>query len=323
MPLAAAHGALLAHGQTIGRVRWAKGRVLSDADLAEAAAAGLASLTVARLDPGDVAEADAAQVLGRALAGDNIAARAPVHGRVNLSANLAGVLVVDDAAIDAVNRVDEALTLGTLAPFTRVAAGDLVATVKVIPYAVAGTTLARAVADVVPLRVAAFGAVAVDLIHTLLPGTTAKAVANAERVTRDRLARLGAAVASSTTCAHRVDALAPLLAQPTAAAMTLVAGASATVDRGDVVPASIVAAGGVVDRLGMPVDPGNLLCLGRVGARAVIGLPGCARSPRRNGFDWVLERLVAGLPVSGDDIAAMGVGGLLPETPRPTPRDSG
>jgi molybdenum cofactor cytidylyltransferase len=71
----------------------------------------------------------------------------------------------------------------------------------------------------------------------------------------------------------------------------------------------------------MPVDPGNLLLLGHVGQRPVLGLPGCARSPKVNGFDWVLERLVAGLPVGPGEIMRMGTGGLLAEIPsRPLPR---
>ena len=72
----------------------------------------------------------------------------------------------------------------------------------------------------------------------------------------------------------------------------------------------------------MPVDPGNLLVLGDIGGTPVIGAPGCARSPKVNGFDWVLDRILAGLTVSAADIAGMGVGGLLMEIPtRPQPRE--
>ena len=312
VPVARAAGALLAHGQTVGGERWAKGRVLSDADLALAAASGLEALTVARLDTGDVAEAVAAARLGDALAGAGIVALAPAHGRVNLAATAAGVFLVEPAAVDALNAVDEGITIGTLPGFARVAAGDIVATVKIIPYAVPDDALDAALALVHPLGVAAFEAVAVDLIQTILPGQSGKANAKTLAVTGARLASLGAVTGRSETCGHAIAALTERLASPTEARITLVAGASATVDRRDVVPAAIVAAGGVVERLGMPVDPGNLLCLGRIGQRVVIGLPGCARSPKRNGFDWVLERLVAGLPVDGAVIAGMGVGGLLP-----------
>jgi len=70
------------------------------------------------------------------------------------------------------------------------------------------------------------------------------------------------------------------------------------------------------------VDPGNLLLVGEVSGRPVLGAPGCARSPKENGFDWVLMRLLAGLPVRRADIAGMGVGGLLMEiVTRPQPRE--
>src|SRR5690606_9598904 len=87
--------------------------------------------------------------------------------------------------------------------------------------------------------------------------------------------------------------------------MVVVFGASAMCDPDDVIPAAIRRAGGEVLRTGMPVDPGNLLVLGRLGDKPVLGAPGCARSPKENGFDWVLDRLVAGLDVTASDIAGM------------------
>lgn len=320
-PVAAAAGAMLAHGQTVGGARWAKGRTLSAADIAAAVAAGLGTLAVARLETGDVPEADAAARLAAALAGAGVAVQPPAHGRVNLAAAGAGVLRLDPAAVDAVNAVDEGITLGTLVPFARVEAGEVVATIKIIPYAVSESALAAALTAARHVAVAPFAPVTVDMIQTLLPGQTGKAQAKTLAVTTARLDSLGAVTGRLETCHHDTGALAALLARPTGAAITLVAGASATVDRRDVVPAAIIAAGGHVERLGMPVDPGNLLCLGAIGERIVIGLPGCARSPKRNGFDWVLERLAAGLAVTARDIAAMGPGGLLPGAePRARPR---
>src|SRR5262249_8088471 len=101
----------------------------------------------------------------------------------------------------------------------------------------------------------------------------------------------------------------------------LIHGASAILDRRDVIPAAIIAAGGRIDHFGVPVDPGNLLLLRHLGGRAGVGVPGWARSPKVNGFDWVLERLVAGLAVGPAEIMRMGSGGLLAEiTSRPLPR---
>ncbi len=319
VPVAEAAGAMLAHSQLVGAVRWPKGRVLTAEDVAAAAVAGIDTLTVARLGPDDVAEDAAAADLAARLASGTVVALTAAHGRANLAARHDGVLGIDAASVAAINAIDEALTLATLAPFARVKAGEIVATVKVIRYAVGGEALARAGAAAVALVVHPFRSLRIGLMATRLPGVTDKALAKTRRVTRARVESLGCAMEELAHCRHDVAALAARL-RAADHDLLLVAGASATVDRADVIPAAIVAAGGRVERLGMPVDPGNLLCLGWIGARPVIGLPGCARSPRPSGFDWVLERLVAGLPVTSADIAAMGVGGLLPEAERPDPR---
>jgi molybdenum cofactor cytidylyltransferase len=319
LPLAEAEGGLLAHSLVVGGTRWPKGRVLAAADIAAASAAGLTHLTIARLAADDIGEDAAAARLAGRLAGPGLVALPAAHGRANIAAAAAGVFGADAAMIAAVNRVDEALTLATLPPGARVTAGEIVATVKIIRYAVAAPALDAALAASLPMSLAAFRPLRLALIATTLAGTSEKGLAKTLRVTRDRVESLGGTLTALPDCAHDSAALAAVIADADADIL-LIIGASATVDRGDVIPAALVAAGGVVDRLGMPVDPGNLLCLGHRGAMPVIGLPGCARSPKRNGFDIILERLVAGLTVTGDDIAMMGVGGLLPEAERPEPR---
>jgi molybdenum cofactor cytidylyltransferase len=318
--LADAEGAILAHSQSVGGKRLPKGHRLAAADIAAARDAGLTRLTVARLDPDDVPEDEAAARLAATIEGPGLAAEPPVHGRVNLVATHDGLFIVDPSQIDALNAIDEAVTLGVLAPHARVAAGDVVATIKIIPYAVPAGSLAKAVAAARPLRVAAFRPLRFELVQTRLPGQPDKMFDKTVEVTRTRLAVIGATLAAHRSCAHDADLLAAELGATTDVDVTLVAGASATVDRRDVVPAAIEAAGGRIERLGMPVDPGNLLCLGSIGPRAVVGLPGCARSPKRNGLDLVLERLVAGIAVDAAAIARMGIGGVLPEVDRPEPR---
>jgi molybdenum cofactor cytidylyltransferase len=319
VPLAAAEGALLAHSLALGRRRLGKGHRLSAADVAMLAAAGMGEVVVAQLEPGDIDEDAAAAALAAALVGPGLAALAPVHGRVNLAAAGAGLLILPPGLVAVINGIDEAITLATLAPHVPVAAGTIVATIKIIRYAVAEAMLAAAIAVAQPLRIASFRPAQVTLIATTLPGTTAKALAKLEQVTAARVTTLGSRLAMTPPCRHDAGALAERLAALDGDVL-LVAGASASVDRGDVIPQAIERAGGSVDRLGMPVDPGNLLVLGQLHGRPVIGLPGCARSPKRNGFDLVLERLLAGIAVTGADIAAMGEGGLLPEAERPEPR---
>jgi molybdenum cofactor cytidylyltransferase len=326
VPLAEAEGAILAHSLRLGATALKKGRVLSAADLEAIAAAGLDHVVAARLDPSDIREDAAAARIAAAAAGPNITVAAAFTGRANLFAETRGLLVFDRDRLDHLNLVDEAVTLGTLPPFAVVEPRQMVATVKIIPFAVPETAVAKAAAfaaDGEPLlRVAAFVPRDIALIQTRLPGLKESILDKTRQVTEQRLAALGCRLASEERCAHTTSALAPRIAAAAQGAdIVFVHGASAIVDRRDVIPEAVIAAGGRVDHFGMPVDPGNLLLLGHLGETPVLGLPGCARSPKVNGFDWVLERLVAGVPVGPREIMRMGAGGLLAEIPsRPLPR---
>lgn len=316
---------MLAHALLLGGRRLPKGTLVDAALLAAARAAGLGRLWVARLEDGDVPEAEAAARIAAAFAGPGIDIRAPVHGRVNLHASAGGLLLIAADAVMQANALSDAVAISTLPPQTPVRAGDMVGTVKIIPYALPGAELAALLAAVLALQGSAIdvrpwkaGLQAV-LIQTRLPDTPDKLIAKTADVTAARLARLGLSMVEAPDVAHEIVPLAQALRAAGGSQLLLVAGATATSDRRDVIPAAIEAAGGTLLRVGMPVDPGNLLVLGRLGEATVIGLPGCAKSPKRNGLDLVLEQLAAGLDVTSDQVARMGVGGLLEESGRPVP----
>ncbi len=334
VPLGEASGAVLAHSVRAGDLRIRKGTLLTEAVLADLSKAGLTEVVVAALEPGDMAEDAAATTLAAGFAG-----RADMHvtdaftGRVNLIADVPGVLEVDPAAVLAFNSVDAGITIATLADKARVGAGSMLATIKVIPYGVSAAAVAEAAAHLGPesLHVAERKIRSAVLVMTETEAISAKALAKGEAVVQARLAALGVEVRQVVTVAHAEADLAEVLRRagavggsptlPAGTEIVLILGASATSDVRDVCPAALVAAGGEMLRFGMPVDPGNLLFIGQMGAVPVVGLPGCARSPALNGADWVLERLVSGLDVGDAEIAAMGVGGLLKEIPiRPQPR---
>lgn len=321
LPLPEAEGAMLAHALHLGGRRIPKGSPVDAALLAAARAAGMERLWVARPEAGDVPEAEAAARIAAALAGPGIDVRAPVHGRVNLHASVAGLLLVDADVVMRANGLGDAVAVSTLPPQTPVTAGDMVGTVKIIPYALPGAELAAVLAlpgSAVDVRPWQAGMQAV-LIQTRLPDSPTKLVARTAEVTAARLARLGITMVKAPDVAHEIGVLAAALRAGRAANLLLVSGATATSDRRDVIPAAIEAAGGTLLRVGMPVDPGNLLVLGRLDEATVIGLPGCAKSPRRNGLDLVLEQLAAGVRVTSEQVARMGVGGLLEESGRPVP----
>ena len=314
--LEAGEGAILAHSVRGPGLALKKGEVIKPAHLAALADAGIEDIVAATLEPGDVTENVAAQRLAERVAGANVHLERPFTGRCNLMADAAGLLVVDAAAIDAINLVDEAITVATLPPMRPVVAGEMIATVKIIPFAVPERALAQslAAASAGPVRVAPFRPLRVGVISTLLPGLKPTTVLKTLKLLDDRLALAGARITRETRVAHDSVRLAATIKAMADVDIVVVFGASAITDRRDVIPAAIEAAGGTVDHLGMPVDPGNLLLLGRLESTIpVIGAPGCARSPKENGFDFVMWRLLVGLDVTGADLRRMGVGGLLSE----------
>jgi molybdenum cofactor cytidylyltransferase len=328
-PIDEATGAILAHSWRANGVNFSKGRRLSAEDVAKLKAAGAASVVAAHLDTSDIHEDQAAESVARALAGDGIEITAPFTGRCNHYARAAGVAVIDRQRVDALNELDESVTVATLPPYARVTPRQMVATVKIIPYGAPRAAVDRAIevakASNQPMvSVAPFKPMRAGLVQTRLPGTRDKALDKAVSTTGKRLTSLGSTLVGERRVDHDAAAIAEALKElkKEGCDIYLVAGASAIVDRHDVVPSGIEQAGGNVIHFGMPVDPGNLLLTGELDGKPVLGLPGCAKSPKYNGFDMVLERLAAGLPVGRAEIVKMGAGGLLAEIPtRPQPRD--
>jgi molybdenum cofactor cytidylyltransferase len=318
-------GGVAVHSLRKGNLVLKKGTLIGASEVAALRREGVRTLVIARLDNDDIGEDMAAALVAQAVKGTGVRVEAPFTGRANLFAGQAGVLVLDRAKIDAVNAVDESITLATLPEFAAVKAGEMVGTVKIIPFAVGKAVLDRALAAVASpvIRVAPFRPLRVAAISTLLPGLKDSVVGKTLQVLKGRLSRAGAPVIMDERVPHQPDALTAALkkAAEAGAELTIIFGASAIADRRDVIPTAIGDAGGFIRHFGMPVDPGNLLLLGELGEMSVLGAPGCARSPKENGFDWILNRLLADLPVTRSDIIGLGVGGLLMEiVSRPQPR---
>jgi molybdenum cofactor cytidylyltransferase len=315
-PLAECEGLLLGHSLRLPDRILKKGSRLTSADFPILAAAGIAKVHGARLDEDDVDENTAAGAVAAALRGAGIETRAPHAGRCNLYAAERGLVTVDADIIHSINRIDESITIATLPQLSGVRGGAVVATVKLIPLAVS-----RALVDACVVRAGRGSAVRLlpfqpqraALIVTEQSGETSRNYVAAVNASRRRLEELGSHLGLVQRCAHRAAAVTVALQEALAAGCTLILIAGSTVpkDRADTVPAGIVAAGGEIVHFGMPVEPGNMLLLARVGTVPVIVLPGCARSRRTNGLDWVLQRMLAGLPMRAEQIMAMGVGGLI------------
>lgn len=328
--LADADGAVLAHALKLGDLRFQKGHRLTSADIDVMRATGITSIIAARLQPGDLLEDAAAARVAKAIAPDHMRLSEASTGRVNFYAAANGLFVADKQVVDRLNRIDPSITLACLADHAAVREGDMVATIKIIPLAVAGARVEAAVAllqDSTPFKVEPFRAHAVTLVATQLPSLKPSVMDKTAKSLAKRLSPSGSRVVAEIRTPHTAEAVAEAISSAVTGnsdepAMVVVFGASAVIDADDVIPEAIRLSGGKVIHVGMPVDPGNLLVLGQVGNTMVIGAPGCARSPKENGFDWVINRLLAGETVTPEVLTGMGVGGLLMEiATRPTPRD--
>lgn len=315
-PLTEALGAIAVHSVRTRDSLVRKGAVISREDLVALHAAGILEIMTARLEPGDVSEDEAATALANAIAGDEIEVEAAFTGRSNLRAVRPGIVAIDRAGVDRVNAVNETVTFATRFPFQPVLAGEVVGTIKIIPFAIHKDVLREALAIAKPvIAVTPYTVKSVALISTRLPGLSEKVIDKTVRVTETRLRPAGAVVCSEQRVTHAPDSIAKCVgaAIKSGAELVIVLGATAIADRRDVVPSALTQAGGEIEHFGVPVDPGNLMLIARVDGVPVIGAPGCARSAKPSGFDRVLARLLTALPITREEVTTLGVGGLLLE----------
>ncbi len=323
-----AEGAILAHKVRSEKHILKKGHKLSADDVIQLAAAKVESVMAARLESGDIPEDEAASLVAIAVHGPNTHLKPAFTGRRNLYSSVRGLALIDGERVNAINSVDESITLATISPFSIVKKHQLVATIKIIPLSAteetvrACQTLANKngpLVSVSPLKKKSVG-----LISTSIPQTKDSILDKTVSTIRDRVESLGSELTYSHLCPHCETEIANAIHDliRVGCSPILILGATSIIDKRDIVPLAIVNAGGSIKHFGMPVDPGNLTLLANVKDTPILALPGSARSRRHHGSDFLLPRLLAELPIQKKDIIALGAGGLLKEVPeRPQPRD--
>jgi molybdenum cofactor cytidylyltransferase len=333
VPLTEAVGKILGHNVTgaDGRPLLRKGRPLCPEDVDALRALGRSSVYVAEPGPSDVGEDEAARRLAAAAMGPGLRLVGPHAGRANLLATGLGLFRVDSERLLRLNGHD-GVTVATRSTHAVVRPGQVVATVKVIPYALPAMTVEA-------VEAVAGEAGPVLRVDVLEPRRVALLLSGSgparERVLRDfvpplraRIEALGSTLAAAEfvpledEAGEAALATALVRAAEAGAGLILLAGETAIVDRHDIAPRALERAGGEVVCFGAPVDPGNLLLLGRMGSLPVMGAPGCSRSPRENVVDALLPRLLAGDQLTRADVVGLGHGGLLEDVPeRGAPRN--
>jgi molybdenum cofactor cytidylyltransferase len=324
LPIEAAVGHILCHNlaDARGRKAFTKGRVIQPQDLPRMRELGLHELRVAVLDDGDCPENDAAERLSTAIAGSGITHGPARTGRVHLRATRPGPLSIATEALHAINELD-GLSVATLHNHTTVRPGDTLATIKIIPFAVPEQTLRQAEAigagsllQVLPIVLHQIGVILVSspAARRRIEAGMYPAIAGRVSELQGRISAVQATELDPTAISTAITAL-----RQGGAELLIIAGETSIIDRDDLVPQAIVAAGGHIEHFGAPVEPGNLLLIGYIDSPQtsstrplpIIGAPGCVRSRDTNIVDLLLSRLMAGTIIRRHDIIALGHGGLL------------
>lgn len=315
-------GAILTRDLRIAGQRWRKGRRLSADDLLAIGTADPGpAVTVLIAEPGELHEDDAAIRLARAVAGPNLEIRGPNESRLDLVAASDGVVTVQVADLERINRLDP-LEVFTVFDGQIVQRGDLVASVKVAPHVVDASIVEAGA------RIAGFGSNPIVSVAAFVPRAVGVIVKETVRGTaRERFERsirakvegLGSRIIDIVYVEDDPDAVETAVDRFSRGADTadlILTAGSASTDPTDAFFTAIAALGGRVVRRGVPSHPGSMLWLARVGGTSILGLPTCGAYSKATAADLLLPRLLAGEPASERTVARLGHGGILTRTQR-------
>jgi len=269
---------------------------------------GVEELHIAVPAPDDVAEDHAAARLGAAVAGAGVLLDEARFGQTSLRAARRGLARVDRALLKRVNDCDGVLLL-TAEPDRPVDAGMTLGVIKCAPLFLPDRTIAAIEGLASVVEVEPFGAMRVGLVapRERLRGG---AFDRAQRALGDALAWYGSTLERSIGAEATVESLASAYQELGRMDLILAAGASGT-DPLDVVFEGLRQAGGTVDQMGIPAEPGTACWIGRLGSVPVLGLASCELFGQPGALDLLLPRLHTGAALDAALLRDIALGGLL------------
>ena len=258
-------------------------------------------------------ENEAARILCEMSRNDYMDASEPSEGKIELTAQVDGLFTLDRQRLYAVN------SLGEMMIATRhagpVKKGDKLAGMRVIPLVIEKEKMAEAreTAGNTPLlTLTPYRALKVGLVTTGSEVYYGRIQDQFTPVIKAQLAEYGAEVTHHVLLPDDHAAVTEKIKEFLADGVDMVlCTGGMSVDPDDKTPLAIKNAGVNVVTYGAPVLPGAMFLLSYTDdGRPVCGLPGCVMYAKRTIFDLVLPYLAAGVPVTREQIAAYGEGGL-------------
>ena len=259
-------------------------------------------------------ENDAADILRALCQGPHMRASAPKEGKIELTAEADGLLLVDTERLRAVNALGD-MMIATRAGGFPVKKGDKLCGTRVIPLVIEKAKMEQArraagpdpLLQLLPFRPRPFGVVTTG--SEVKKGLIQDAFTP---VLVDKLAEYGCKLAAHAVCGDDADEITAAIAKMAdeGAELILCTGGM-SVDPDDRTPLAIRNAGAAIVSYGAPVLPGAMFLMAYLpDGRPVCGLPGCVMYAKRTIFDLVLPRLLADVPVTPQWLAGLGHGGL-------------
>ena len=239
-------------------------------------------------------------------------------GRVNLKSRIDGLFFYDENQLIEINNISNDVGIGALRPFSRVKQNQTLVTTKIMPYGVPKSILktfqklGKNCFKILP-----FKKFKIDIIQTFNDSTKISILDKTKKITEDRLKNCGIDCIKEFRTFHDKNNIDKSLKKSLKnnADLILIFGVNAIADKDDLIPSVIKDNDGKVIRFGMPVEPGNLVLISTVKYnnknKYIIGMPGCAKSPKENGVDWIIWRILTGLKIDNKIISKMSIGGLI------------
>jgi len=300
-------------GQTKERA-FKKGHVIQQEDISVLLDLGKKHIYVWTLETGYLHENEAAQAIADAAAGPGILLSEPKEGKIELTAEYAGLLDINVSLLEALNSMDQ-LMFATIHTRQMVQAGKLLAGTRIIPLVIEAEPVERAVRllrDSAPLiQVKVLEHHRVGIVTTGSEIYEGRIQDQFGPVLRDKFAALGSDVVDQLIVPDDPEMIAEAITRLIAAGADFIATTGGmSVDPDDVTPAGIRKAGGEIVTYGAPVLPGAMFLLAYKNGIPITGLPGCVMYYAATVFELVVPRLLAGEAVTRKDFAALGHGGL-------------
>lgn len=298
-----------------------KGHVVREEDIPVLLSVGKEHLYVWEKTPGMLHENDAAEILRQICQGANMHAGAVKEGKIELIADCDGLFQVDRAKLKAVNSLGEMMIASRHGGFP-VKKGAKLAGTRIIPLVIEEEKMERARAaageepifQVLPFREKKVGIVVTGSEVYYGRITDKFTPVLVEKLKEYPTASVIGREVSNDDAEMTTQAIQKLLQ---AGADLILCTGGMSVDPDDRTPLAIRNTGARIVSYGAPVLPGAMFLLSYYGDEQIpiVGLPGCAMYSKRTIFDLVLPKLMAGVPVTREDLDGLGEGGFCLNCP--------